>query len=102
MSFRVRGWEGKDAVYWLAKDPFTAVSVAWLLTTGHSFLEAISLESKVTQNIMSNPKIWIYDRRTDYHSCLIGKYPEEIVRRVYLNRKFEGSVSKNENEKVFI
>ena len=46
MSFRVRGWENFDAIYWLAKDPFTAVGVAWLLTTGHSFLEAISLRAK--------------------------------------------------------
>jgi hypothetical protein len=76
---------GKDAIYWLAKDPFTAVGVAWLLTTGHSFLEAISLDSKVTQNLRSNPKIWIHNGRIDYHSGLVSKYSEEIVRRVYLN-----------------
>jgi transcription elongation factor Elf1 len=95
-------WLGKDAIYWLAKDPFTAVGVAWLLTTGHSFLEAISLESKVTQNLRSNPKIWIHDGRIDYHSGLISKYSEEIVRRVYLNRKFKGSGSKIVDENTYL
>ena len=95
-------WLGKDTIYWLAKDPFTAVGVAWLLTTGPSFLEAISLESKVTQNCRSNPKIWIHDGKIDYPSGLVSKYSEEIVRRVYLNRKFEGSVSKIVDKNTYL
>jgi hypothetical protein len=76
--------------------------VAWLLTTGHSFLEAISLESKVTQNRRSNPKIWIHDGKIDYPSGLVSKYSEEIVRLVYLNRKFEGSVSKIVDKNTYL
>lgn len=98
--------EGGNNVYrWFARGSNTnKVTYAWGVSKVRNFLFASAMINMTIRHNHKDPKIWVSDGLTEYHTSLTGHYGKEQIRTVFMGKTMENDIiwmTTDEKKRVF-
>lgn len=79
-------YNSKEVYYFIGKCPYTTYPAGWVVATVRTHTIAERLERRIRRNLGYDPKIWISDGETSFHTGLENIYGTRL-RTIYLGSK---------------